>query len=111
MPPNAKPLTGWSAYPGLRFPGHTAGSRGRGRIQLAVKRAFTAAGTSTLTTSDVFDYALVRVRGEGWRRRHRWSVVRVLQQVADRVRKVPPHGAWLWRLKTPAADILSAPPD
>jgi hypothetical protein len=26
-----------------------------GRIQLAVKRAFAAAGTSTLTTSDGFD--------------------------------------------------------
>jgi hypothetical protein len=91
---------GWAAYPGLRFPGHTAGSRGRGRIQLAVKRAFAAAGTSTLTTSDVFDYALVRVRGEGWRRRHRWSVVRVLRQMCDPVgRADTPGRPWLWRLR------------
>ena len=48
---------GWDRYPGLRF---GTGSAGRGRIQLAVKRAFAAAGTTTLTTSDVFDYALAR---------------------------------------------------
>jgi hypothetical protein len=42
---------GWDRYPGLRF---GTGSAGRGRIQLAVKRAFAAAGTTTLTTSDVF---------------------------------------------------------
>ena len=35
--------------PGLRF---GTGSAGRGRIQLAVRRAFAAAGTSTLTTLD-----------------------------------------------------------
>jgi hypothetical protein len=51
-----------------------------GRIQLAVKRAFAPAGTSTLTTSDVFDYALARHRQDRWRRQHRWSVVRVLRQ-------------------------------
>jgi hypothetical protein len=54
MPPH-----GWDRYPGLRFPGHTSGNRGKGRIQIAVKRAFAAASTTTLTTSDVFDYALL----------------------------------------------------
>ena len=102
---------GWSAYPGLRFPGHTACSRGRGRIQLAVKRAFTAAGTSTLTTSDVFDYALARHRNDGWRRRHRWSVVRVPRQMCDPIGRDRCHGAIIWRLKTPAADTPSAPSD
>jgi hypothetical protein len=110
MGASAKPLSGWARYPGLRFPGHTAGSRGRGRIQLAVRRAFAAAGTSTLTTSDVFDYALVRVRGEGWRRRHRWSVVRVLRQMCDPVgHSRGPGRPWLWRLKQPGAD-WSRPP-
>jgi hypothetical protein len=98
------PPHGWATYPGLRFPGHTAGSRGRGRIQLAVKRAFAAAGTSTLTTSDVFDYALVRVRGEGWRRRHRWSVVRVLRAMCDPIGRDPRHGAIIWRLKASVAE-------
>jgi hypothetical protein len=94
---------GWAAYPGLRFPGHTAGSRGRGRIQLAVKRAFAAAGTSTLTTSDVFDYALARHREDQWRRWHRWSVVRVLRAMCDPGRADTPGKPWLWRLKAPAA--------
>jgi hypothetical protein len=29
----------------------------------------------------------------------RLGVWLVVQKIADRVRKVPPHGAWLWRLK------------
>lgn len=103
--------SGWASYPGLRFPGHTAGSRGRGRIQLAVKRAFVAAGTSTLTTSDVFDYALARHRKDGWRQQQRWSVVRVLRQMCDPIGRDRRYGAIIWRLKTPAADTSSAPSD
>ena len=72
---------------------------------------FAAAGTTTLTTSDVFDYALARHRQDQWRRRHRWSVVRVFDQVADRVGRDRRHGAIIWRLKTPAADAMSAPSD
>jgi hypothetical protein len=102
---------GWDRFPGLRF-GHKVGSAGRGKIQLAVRRAFVAAGTSTLTTSVVFDYALARHRNDGWRRRHRWSVVRVLLGIADRVgRADTPGRPWLWRLKKSAADALSAPSD
>jgi hypothetical protein len=76
-----------------------------------VKRAFAAAGTTTLTTSDVFDYALARHRNDGWRRRHRWSVVRVLRQMCDPIGRDRRHGAIIWRLKTPAADTPSAPSD
>jgi hypothetical protein len=82
----------------------------RGRIQLAVKRAFAAAGTTMLTTSDVFDYALARHRQDQWRRRHRWSVVRVLRQMCDPVGRSRGAGRpWLWRLKSPAAETPSAP--
>jgi len=35
----------WARFPGLRF-GHTVGNRGQGRIQLAVRRAFTASPTT-----------------------------------------------------------------
>jgi hypothetical protein len=31
----------------------------------------------------------------------RWSVHRILRQIAEPIRKVPPHGAWLWRLREP----------
>ena len=45
--------------------------------------------TSTLTTSDVFDYAR---RQDQWRRRHRWSVVRVLRAMCDRVGRADTRG-------------------
>ena len=35
----------------------------------------------------------------------------VLRQIADPIRRVPPHGAWLSRLKTGGAETPSAPPD
>ena len=80
-------------------------------FQLAVKRAFAAAGTSTLTTSDVFDYALARHRSDGWRQRQRWSVVRVLRAMCDPVGRDRRHGAIIWRLKAPVAETLSASSD
>jgi len=87
----------WSRFPGLGF-GHTVGNRGRGRIQLAVRRAFTASPTDVLSTTQVFEYALVRIRRDRWRHRNRWSVVRALRQVADRVGPVDTPGRpWLWR--------------
>jgi hypothetical protein len=29
----------------------------------------------------------------------RWSVHRILRQIAEPICKVPPHNAWFWRLK------------
>jgi hypothetical protein len=29
----------------------------------------------------------------------RWSVHRILRQIAEPICKVPPHNAWLWRLR------------
>ena len=98
----------WARFPGLRF-GHMVGNRGRGRIQLAVQRAFIASPTDVLSTTQVFEFALVRVRRDRWRQRNRWSVVRALDQVADRVgRSRGPGRPWLWRVKATAADIRSA---
>jgi hypothetical protein len=64
----------WARFPGLRF-GHTVGNRGGGRIQLAVRRDFTASPTDMLSTTQVFEYALIR--RDRWRHRNRWSVVRL----------------------------------
>jgi len=105
------PPHGWATYPGLRFPGHTAGSRGRGRIQLAVKRAFAAAGTSTLTTSDSSTTRWSEYVVKAGRRRHRWSVVRVLRAMCDPIGRDPRHGAIIWRLKASVAERPSAPSD
>jgi hypothetical protein len=39
-------------------------------------------------------------RGRRQRRRHRYSVWRILREIADPIERVPPYGAWLWRLKS-----------
>ena len=75
-----------------------APNAGRGRIQKGVRRAFLVAGTSTLTTSQVYEWTLLKRT-----QRHRHSVWRVLRQIAE-IRRVPPYGAWLWRLKSPVAE-------
>ena len=33
--------------------------------------------------------------------------IRVLMTMADPIRRVPPYGAWLWRLKQAAAPLLN----
>jgi hypothetical protein len=62
-------------HPNLRLRPH-APNKGRGRLQIQVRRCFV--GYRFRTTSQVFDYVLARVRGDAWRQRHRWSVIRVL---------------------------------
>jgi hypothetical protein len=93
------PSEGWSAYPNLRlrpFAPNTC----RGRIQVQVRRAFLAAGDVVLSTTEVFDFTFARTRRVHWRRRHRWSVIRVLDRLCDRVGRAPTIGRpWLWRLK------------
>jgi hypothetical protein len=59
-----------------------------------------------LTSSDIYRWC------ERWQAREfgqweRWSIVRILDVVADRVGKDRRHGAIIWRLKTPAADGAS----
>ena len=89
--------SGWSAYPNLRLRPH-APAAGRGRLQVQIRRAFL--GHHLLSSSQVYDYALARVRGDTWRRRHRWSVIRVLRQIAEPIGRAPTIGRpWLWRLK------------
>jgi hypothetical protein len=58
-----------------------------------------------------YDYALAGRRHYEWWMMERCSVLRALDQVADRVGKDRRHGAIIWRLKTPAADTSSAPSD
>jgi hypothetical protein len=94
----AAPLK-WPNHPNLRLrPARPAA--GNGRIQVAVRRAFVAADSDTLSSSEVFDWALARVRRDGWRRRHRWSVIVALRQVAEPIGRARTIGRpWLWRLR------------
>ena len=97
-PKSQTPLTKRANYPNLlRRP--RAPAAGRGRLQVQMRRAFV--GREVLTSSEIYDgaYARRRVAGQQIDRPYRWSVLRILRQLADRVRRVPPHGAWLWRLK------------
>jgi hypothetical protein len=90
------PAHAWDRYPNLRL--GLGGARGNGRLQRAVARAFV--GNHLVTSTHVFNWCFPRDRGVSWRRRHRWSVVRVLNQVADRVgRANTPGRPWIWRLR------------
>jgi hypothetical protein len=88
----------WKNYPNLLRRPH-APNAGRGRLQVQIRRAF--AVRQVLTSSEIYDscYAKRRMLGQQIDRPYRWSVLRILRELADRVRRVPPHGAWLWRLK------------
>jgi hypothetical protein len=91
------PLTKRANYPNLQLVPH-APAKGRGRLQIAIRRAFMVGGAE-LTSSQVYDWAYSR------RRSHlseavRWSVHRILRQVADRVGRAPTAGRpWIWRLR------------
>jgi hypothetical protein len=72
---------------------------GNGRIQRAVRRAFYF--DFELTSSDVYDWVYPR-RRHLLTQAHRHSARRVLMTMADPIERVPPHGAWLWRLRNTA---------
>lgn len=104
-----KPGAGWESYPDLRLRPH-APNKGRGRLQRQIRRAFHDHGNE-VSTSDIYRWC------ERWQAREfgqweRWSIVRILEQVAVRVGRAETIGRpWLWHLREPAADGLSAPSD
>jgi hypothetical protein len=60
-------------------------------------------GRDVLTSSEVYDscYAKRRVAGQQIDRPYRWSVVRILRQIADPIGRAETIGRpVLWRLKT-----------
>jgi hypothetical protein len=85
----------WPHHPNLRRR-PDAPAKGRGRLQQQLRRAFY--GATELTTSQVLDWTNVRNR-QRLTQRHPHSVWRILVTMADPVARVPPYGAWLWRLK------------
>ena len=92
------PLTKRASYRNLlRRP--RAPAAGRGRLQVQIRRAFVV--REVLTSSEIYDscYARRRMLGQQIDRPYRWSVVRILREIADPIGRTKPHGAWLWRLK------------
>jgi hypothetical protein len=74
---------------------------GNGRVQRGVERALIAHNGGPITTSIAVEwaYALRRYQGEPIKSQHLVYVRRALDRVADRLRRVPPFGAWLWRAR------------
>jgi hypothetical protein len=74
---------------------------GNGRIQVGVERALIAHNGGPITTSIAVEwaYALRRYQGKPIKSQHLVYVRRALDRVADRLRRVPPYGAWLWKLR------------
>jgi hypothetical protein len=93
--------SGWDRHPNLRKRPRTP-ALGRGSVQRAIKRAFAASNTELLTSSSIYGWAHVR-RRLGPRKSMPFGVysrtLRTLRAMCDPVERVPPHGAWLWRLK------------
>jgi hypothetical protein len=58
-------------------------------------------GHNVRTTSQVYDYALPRVRADLWRQMQRCSVLRVLDQLCHGVGRDRAYGAIIWKLKKP----------
>jgi hypothetical protein len=99
QPPTPQP--GWESYPNLRRRPHSP-NKGRGRLQVQVRRAFV--GRDVLSSSEVYEssYARKRLLGERISQRHRHSVWRILRQVADQIgHSRGPGRPWLWRLRNP----------
>jgi hypothetical protein len=93
--------TKWEHHPNLRRRPRTP-SKGRGPVQRAIKRAFTASGAEALPSSAIYDWAYARRRlgrcktlPDGVYSR----ALRTLRAMCEPIERVPPHGAWLWRLK------------
>jgi hypothetical protein len=87
-------------YPNLRLRPH-APNRGRGRLQVQIRRAFAACG-EVLSSSEVYDWTHARHRAHGQlvRQRERHGVWLILRQVAEPVGRAETIGRpWLWRLK------------
>jgi hypothetical protein len=85
----------WDAHPNLRLRPFSP-NKGRGRLQRQIRRAFIIDGP-VVSSSRIYDLCFTRRRKATTLKRY--MVWRILIKIADPIRKVPPNGAWLWRLK------------
>jgi hypothetical protein len=94
---NARPK--WLGHPNLRRR-PAAPNAGRGRLQVQITRAFTAAGP-VVSSTQIYDWAFVRrsqMRRSHLNRRRVWQL---LQEIAEPVGRASTRGRpWLWRLKS-----------
>jgi hypothetical protein len=90
----------WPNHPNLRNRPATP-VKNRGPVQQQIRRAFTAAGAEVLSSGVIYDWT------HSQRRTHRKKLpygiysqtLRTQRTMCDPVARVPPYGAWLWRLR------------
>jgi hypothetical protein len=108
LPRTAMPPQGWDRRRHLLRGGGT--HRGKGRLQVQLRRAFI--GHPFRSSSEVYDFTHAR-----WRALkrpiptlHRYSVWRILREIAEPVgRSRGPGRPWIWRLRESAAECLPPP--
>lgn len=75
----------------------------RGRVQRGALRALWVLGIAS--TSEIAEWTHARARAYGERSdNHTRAARRVLSRIAERVKRVPPYGAWLWAPKAEFRD-------
>jgi hypothetical protein len=73
--------------------------RGRGRLQRSITRAFVA--HPFLSSTEIYDWAFARRPRARFSQACRWSVRRILIEVAEPVGRASTRGnPYLWKLKT-----------
>jgi hypothetical protein len=92
----------WKNHPNLRNR-PLAPAKGRGRVQVGIRRAFIASGAEVLSSTQIYSWTHPR-RRLGRRKKLPygiyWGTLKVLRAMCEPVKRVPPYGAWLWRLRT-----------
>jgi hypothetical protein len=89
----------WPHHRNLRNRPPTS-SKGRGPVQVRIRRAFMASGAEVLSSTQIYDWTHSRRR-----QRNKlpfgvyWRTLKTLRAMCDPIERVPPHGAWLWRLR------------
>jgi len=68
-----------------------------GRVQKRIRRAYVATGKLVLSTSELMRWTHPRPGGN--RDNHRRAIRGAAKRYCDPVARVPPYGAWLWRLR------------
>jgi hypothetical protein len=91
------PSRGWARFPNLHLrPDRPAA--GRGRLQRQITRAFMAHGPE-VTSSEIYRWCR-RWQSTRFGQPERWSIVRILDVIAERRGRAKTIGRpWIWRLR------------
>jgi hypothetical protein len=104
----AAPLTKWLRHPNLRKR-PPAPSKGRGPVQVRIRRAFVASGGGALTSSAIYDWTHLRRRGR--RKSMPFGIysmtLRTLRTMCDPIERASTIGRpWIWRLREPVGSAV-----